>query len=285
MTSLPYTPWPCTPCRKPVNSHRRPKTRPIFTSSSGRLAASLPPGMRLSVRFPAAAAAAAAPPSSSSSAPAGVPPLGIRPGDRFSSKNPNVSPPAPRHHPPDPGQIWQEGPVLIPELTLAKSVRTVAEADGQRRPGEEQLPQPRLLDGDIVGKRLKFKKTTPVSLPSDREDVQKSPLPLRRVHRASCPLVGTGVTSIILRRSGTRSVSCPCCQRLVAARQAGEERRRVGAPCCRDAALSSGEEEGEAVSPVDSTVDFTGERRHRANRAVKSDRLDTGEASGQTLSK
>ncbi|KAK5917394.1 hypothetical protein CgunFtcFv8_012288 [Champsocephalus gunnari] len=79
MTSLPYTPWPCTPCRKPVNSHRRPKTRPIFTSSSGRLAASLPPGMRLSDRFPAAAA----PPSSSTSSA----PYGIRPGDRFSSTN------------------------------------------------------------------------------------------------------------------------------------------------------------------------------------------------------
>lgn len=133
MTSLPYTPWPWTPCRKPVNSHRRPNTKPIFTSSSGRRAASLPPGRRLSVRL--AAAAAAAPSSSSSSAPAGVlPPHGIRPGDRFSSTNPKV---APVHHqpqqrtpallfawptPPDPGQMWRSAPVpLIPQLTLAKN--------------------------------------------------------------------------------------------------------------------------------------------------------------------
>ena len=99
VTCLPYTPCPCAPCRKPVNSHSSPNTDPIFTSSCGRRAAALPPGRRLSVRFPAAAAAT---PSSSSSAPAGVPPLGIRPGDRFSSNNPNVSPAAPRHQPPEP---------------------------------------------------------------------------------------------------------------------------------------------------------------------------------------
>ncbi|XP_035529493.1 4F2 cell-surface antigen heavy chain-like [Morone saxatilis] len=151
--------------------------------------------MRLSVRFPAAAAvAAAAPPSSSSSAPAGVPPHGIRPGDRFSSKK--------------------------------------SQCVSHQHPAATTPQYPR---SDVTG-RFKSRKQ-PGS--SDRWDAHKSPLPLRRVHRAPCPSVGTGVTSIIRCRGAVLRCSAarPCRQRLFAARQAGEERRRGGESALRGAAV------------------------------------------------
>ncbi|KAI9537803.1 hypothetical protein NQZ68_022465 [Dissostichus eleginoides] len=82
--------------------------------------------------------------------------------------------------------------------------------DHQQQPAAYHPPRPGL---DGTGRSVSF----------HREDVHKSPLPLRRVHGAPCPLVGTGVTSSILR--GKAGVP-----RLVTARQAGGEMRIVRSP-------------------------------------------------------
>lgn len=158
----PYTPWACAPCRQPVTSHRRANATPIFTSSCG------PPGTRLSVRFPAAAAAPPPPP----------PPRGIRSGGRFASKNLNVS---------SGGQMF-------------RGVRQRRRRGAGTRE-EDQEPQPRLLDGDIVEKDASMGETPPAgsSLTSPRCPSAESP-------------------GLLLRRSGTQASACG----------AGKEKRRDG---------------------------------------------------------
>ncbi|TNN87376.1 hypothetical protein EYF80_002577 [Liparis tanakae] len=99
MTRLPYTPWPRAPCRKPVNSHRRPNTSPIFSAPLAAAPLLSPRRMSRSDRLPAAAAPAPPPPPpppppGHSQVPAAPPPS--PPGSlsvcRYRS---NVHPPAP----------------------------------------------------------------------------------------------------------------------------------------------------------------------------------------------
>lgn len=140
------------------------------------------------------------------------------------------------------------------------------------------MPQPRLLDGDIVGKRFKFNKNA----------VGKSESSGKKLTSPRCPSVGS--TGLVVRwsvpvvhpSSRGEAVPAPCPVLDVSGSSwpfspGGEEESR-------DSVMPLEEGGGEVVGRVESSV-VSPVRSHRANSAVKANRAETNTASGVRITK